>query len=61
MGDFWQYFQPVQEATPKNCSSDVNAVVNYVDLVLSFGSKAKKQELKEKFLLGDLEDADFAA
>ncbi len=61
VGDFWQYFQPVQEATPKNCSADVNAVVNYVDSLLTFGSKAKKQELKDKFLLGDLEDADFAA
>jgi hypothetical protein len=61
IGDFWQYFVPVQEATPKNCSADVGAVVNYVDLVLSFGSKKAKQELKEKFLLGDLEDADFAS
>jgi hypothetical protein len=60
IGDFWQYFAPVQEATPKNCSADVGAVINYVDLVLSFGSKQAKQELKEKFLLGDLEDADFA-
>jgi hypothetical protein len=61
VGDFWQYFAPVQEATPKNCSSDVNSVINYVDMVLSFGSKKKKQELKNKFLLGDLEDGDFAA
>jgi hypothetical protein len=61
VGDFWQYFAPVQEATPRNCSSDVNAVINYVDLVLSFGSKKRKQELKKKFMLEDLEDGDFAA
>lgn len=61
VGDFWQYFQPVQEATPKNCSVDVGAVVNYVDLVLTFGSKEHKKELKDKFMLGELEDADFAA
>ncbi|KAL2178375.1 serine carboxypeptidase S28-domain-containing protein [Thermothelomyces heterothallicus CBS 202.75] len=61
IGDFWQYFVPVQEATPKNCSADVGAVINYVDLVLSFGSKKSKQALKDKFGLGELEDADFAA
>ncbi|KAK3291587.1 peptidase S28 [Chaetomium fimeti] len=61
VGDFWEYFAPAQEATPKNCSADVNAVINYVDLVLSFGSKKRKQALKDKFLLGDLEDQDFAS
>ncbi|KAK4150729.1 hypothetical protein C8A00DRAFT_36670 [Chaetomidium leptoderma] len=61
VGDFWQYFAPVQEATPKNCSADISSVINYVDLVLSFGSKERKQELKDKFMLGELEDVDFAA
>ncbi|KAK4233586.1 hypothetical protein C8A03DRAFT_38691 [Achaetomium macrosporum] len=61
IGDFWQYFAPVQEATPKNCSADVNAVVNYVDFTLTFGTAKQKKALKDKFLLGDLEDADFAA
>ncbi|KAJ4294699.1 hypothetical protein N0V88_004933 [Collariella sp. IMI 366227] len=61
VGDFWQYFVPVQEATPRNCSADVGAVVNYVDLVLSFGTSKMKKELKDKFMLGDLEDADFAS
>ncbi len=61
VGDFWQYFQPVQEATPKNCSADVDAVINYIDMVLTFGSEERKQELKDKFMLGDLEDADFGA
>ena len=61
IGDFWQYFQPVQEATPKNCSADVNAVVTYVDLILTFGTKKMKQNLKDKFMLGDLTDRDFAS
>ncbi len=60
VGDFWQYFAPVQEATPKNCSADVDKVVNYVDLVLTHGSEKKKRELKEKFMLEELEDEDFA-
>ncbi|KAM7215645.1 Serine carboxypeptidase S28 domain containing protein [Rhypophila decipiens] len=61
IGDFWQYFAPVQEATPQNCSSDVNAVVNYVDLTLAVGSPKAKRALKEKFGLTDLTDLDFAA
>ncbi|KAL2132698.1 hypothetical protein VTI74DRAFT_3461 [Chaetomium olivicolor] len=61
IGDFWQYFVPVQEATPKNCSADVGAVINYVDLVLTFGTPKMKKDLKDKFLMGELEDADFAS
>lgn len=61
VGDFWQYFVPVQEATPRNCSADVGQVINYIDLVLTFGLPKQKKALKDKFLLGDLTDADFAA
>ncbi|SPQ26465.1 40fb040e-439d-4494-9381-05300f302a92 [Thermothielavioides terrestris] len=61
VGDFWSYFAPVQAATPKNCSADVNAVINYIDFVLTFGSPQQKADLKNKFMLGDLEDADFAS
>lgn len=60
LSDFWQYFVPVQEATPRNCSSDVAAVIEHVDSVLSFGSPDEKQELKDKFMLGDVTDLDFA-
>ncbi|KAL2022241.1 hypothetical protein VTK56DRAFT_5851 [Thermocarpiscus australiensis] len=61
IGDFWQYFEPVQDATPKNCSADVGAVINYVDLTLRFGSAEQKKALKDKFMLGELTDADFAS
>ncbi|KAL2162502.1 hypothetical protein VTH06DRAFT_7416 [Thermothelomyces fergusii] len=61
IGDFWQYFVPVQEATPRNCSADVGAVIDYVDSVLTSGSRTAKKALKELFGLGELEDADFAA
>ncbi|KAL2265025.1 hypothetical protein VTJ83DRAFT_7535 [Remersonia thermophila] len=61
IGDFWQYFVPVQEATPRNCSADVDAVINHVDRILTRGTPRQKRELKEKFLLQDLEDEDFAA
>jgi hypothetical protein len=59
LSDFWTYFTPVQEATPKNCSKDVNAVIEYIDEVLAHGSDEKKRALKARFLLEDLEDADF--
>ncbi|KAI0157148.1 peptidase S28 [Hypoxylon sp. FL1284] len=61
IGDFWQYFVPVQEATPQNCSSDLNAVIDYVDSVLLKGSPMEKAKLKDMFMLGGIEDADFAA
>jgi hypothetical protein len=61
IGDFWQYFQPVMEATPKNCSKDLTTVIEYVDNILLHGKPEQKQKLKDKFLLGDLEDADFAS
>ncbi|KAF2654875.1 hypothetical protein K491DRAFT_693417 [Lophiostoma macrostomum CBS 122681] len=61
IGDFWQYFVPVEEATPANCSADLNTVINYIDTTLTTGSDSDKAALKAKFLLDDLEDADFAA
>ncbi|KAI1080058.1 peptidase S28 [Whalleya microplaca] len=61
IGDFWQYFVPVQEATPQNCSSDLSAAIEYIDTILLHGAPNEKAELKNKFKLGDLEDADFAA
>ncbi|KAL1850398.1 hypothetical protein VTK73DRAFT_9690 [Phialemonium thermophilum] len=61
VGDFWQYFVPVMDATPQNCTRDLTAVIDYVDEVLIHGSPAQKKKLKDRFLLGDLEDADFAS
>ncbi|KAK0615372.1 peptidase S28 [Bombardia bombarda] len=61
VGDFWEYFVPVQEATPSNCSTDLNAVITYVDAVLTLGTPKAKRDLKAKFLLSDLTDADFAS
>ncbi len=61
IGDFWQYFAPVQQGLPKNCSTDVSAVIEYVDGVLKNGTDSDKKSLKEKFGLGAVEhDDDFA-
>ncbi|KAK0733165.1 serine carboxypeptidase S28-domain-containing protein [Lasiosphaeria miniovina] len=61
IGDFWQYFVPVQEATPQNCSRDLSATIDSIDLVLKLGTPKQKHDLKQKFLLTDLTDADFAS
>lgn len=60
IGDFWQYFTPVQEAASANCSSDINLVIEYVDDILLHGTEDEKLKLKDKFQLRDLTDADFA-
>lgn len=61
VGNFWQYFTPVLEAAPTNCSTDVDKVISHIDHVLLHGGEADKKKLKKKFLLDELEDADFAA
>jgi hypothetical protein len=61
VGDFWEYFVPVIEATPQNCTKDLSDVITYIDDILLNGEEEEKQALKDKFLLSDLEDADFAA
>jgi hypothetical protein len=60
--DYWQYFAPVQEGMPKNCSKDVSLVVDHVDKVLTTGSAAEKTALKSMFGLEAVEhDDDFAS
>ncbi|CAM1508761.1 Fc.00g056090.m01.CDS01 [Cosmosporella sp. VM-42] len=61
VGDFWQYFRPVMETTPRNCTKDLIKVIDHIDDILLNGSRKQKQKLKNNFWLGDLEDADFAS
>jgi len=59
--DFWEYYVPIEEALPGNCSSDVKAVVHYVDGVLGGGSASDVANLKAMFGLAFLDhDDDFA-
>ena len=51
----WQYFKPVQEGMPQNCSLDVSRVVDFIDEVNKNGTDRQRQHLKEMFGLGDLE------
>lgn len=60
--DYWQYFYPVQQGMPKNCSSDITLVIDHIDNILMHGNNSEKASLKAKFGLADLEhDDDFAA
>lgn len=60
--DYWQYFYPVQQGMPSNCSKDVTLVVEHVDDVLSTGSEAEKLNLKIMFGLQNLtHDGDVAS
>ncbi|POS74116.1 serine carboxypeptidase S28 [Diaporthe helianthi] len=60
--DFWQYFAPVQEGMPTNCSADVSKVIEHIDSILLGDDEQAKQALKEKFGLGGIvHDDDFAS
>ena len=60
--DFWGYFEPIRQFMPKNCSADVQAVIEYVDSVMDTGNQTAIRTMKEIFGLEDLQhDDDFAA
>lgn len=56
--DYWQYFVPVQEGMPKNCSADITRVVEYVDHVGLNGTAEEQKSLKTMFGFGALEHYD---
>ncbi|KID86422.1 serine peptidase [Metarhizium guizhouense ARSEF 977] len=60
--NFWKYNQPIKEAIPKNCSTDMQGVMKHIDGILSDGTKDEKHALKKKFGLESLtHDDDFGA
>jgi len=59
--DYWGYFYPIQQGMPRNCSRDLERIVDYVDTILIHGSEEEKLQLKQKFLLGELEHDDDVA
>ncbi|KAG8893624.1 hypothetical protein FRB99_001833 [Tulasnella sp. 403] len=60
-GDFWQYYEPIEEGMPKNCSSDAALVVKAVDQLLLNGTAEDKLRLKDAFGLRSLTDDDFGS
>jgi hypothetical protein len=60
--DYYDYFTPIREYMPQNCSSDVQAVIAYLDGMYAANDTAGIQTLQEAFALGDLDHvSDFAA
>ncbi|KAG8942755.1 hypothetical protein FRC04_003525 [Tulasnella sp. 424] len=57
-GDFWQYFEPIEEGMPKNCSKDLAAAIKKIDQTLLSGF-VLKERLKRAFGLYNLKDDDF--
>ncbi|KXN92345.1 Putative serine protease K12H4.7 [Leucoagaricus sp. SymC.cos] len=59
--DFWQYFEPVRENMPKNCSADVQTVITHIDEVFSGSNTTAINEIKNLFGLGDMTHLDDVA
>ncbi|KAG8894788.1 hypothetical protein FRC00_008442 [Tulasnella sp. 408] len=55
-----EYWEPVEEGMPWNCSSDLKAAVDYMDDLMSSGKHHEVVKLKKKFGLQSLADDDFA-
>ncbi|KIO21857.1 hypothetical protein M407DRAFT_217512 [Tulasnella calospora MUT 4182] len=59
-GDFWRYWEPIEEGMPWNCSSDMAAAIAYIDDTMMNGAPKDVQALKTKFGYESLQDDDFA-
>ncbi|KAI0029922.1 serine carboxypeptidase S28-domain-containing protein [Vararia minispora EC-137] len=56
--DFWQYFEPIREHMPQNCSADVQAVIAHFDSIAS--NTRAFNALKAKFGMADVVHPDDA-
>lgn len=46
---YWGYFEPIRQNMPRNCSADVERVIDYMDHTFKYGKKKDKDALKAKF------------
>ncbi|CZS88951.1 related to serine protease [Rhynchosporium graminicola] len=56
--DWWQYFTPILENLPKNCSNDISTVIEHMDHVFLHGKESEKVALKARFGLESLHNDD---
>jgi hypothetical protein len=56
--DYYGYFTPIRDYMPQNCSSDVEAVIAYLDGMYAADDTTGIQTLKEAFGLGDVVHVD---
>ncbi|KAG8950849.1 hypothetical protein FRC04_007081 [Tulasnella sp. 424] len=58
-GDFWEYWEPVEQGMPWNCSSDLTTAMTYIDGILATGNSSEVKSLKGLFGLSSLKNDDF--
>ena len=56
--NFWQYFEPIRQAMPANCSADVQAVIGHFDKVFSGKNTSAINDLKASFGMGEITHLD---
>ncbi|KAH8889449.1 hypothetical protein GQ53DRAFT_216299 [Thozetella sp. PMI_491] len=56
--DYWAYAVPIEKGIPQNCSKDLALIIDYVDNILSTGSKRQTFDLKALFRLEALNHND---
>ncbi|KAI0054263.1 hypothetical protein BV25DRAFT_1776703, partial [Artomyces pyxidatus] len=60
--DSWQYFEPIRQNMPQNCSADVQAAIAHIDSVLTSGNTSAINSLVHLFGVSGLKHLDdFAA
>lgn len=59
--DFWQYFEPIRQFMPTNCSADVEAVTAHIDNVFTSGPQSEIDSIKANFGLSNLTHLDDVA
>lgn len=58
---FWDYYEPIKNAMPKNCTTDFQRIVKHVDNVLLHGNDSAKNALKDKLSFSGFSDKDVAS
>ncbi|TDL23893.1 hypothetical protein BD410DRAFT_720031 [Rickenella mellea] len=58
---FWQYFEPIRQFMPQNCSADVQAVIKHIDDTFTSGNATMIDEIKNLFGLGNVTHLDDVA
>jgi hypothetical protein len=61
VGDYWQYFAPIDAALPRNCSADLKGINSYFQRVLTGKNETAKNKLKRRFGFDDIADDDFVS
>ncbi|KIL68178.1 hypothetical protein M378DRAFT_158717 [Amanita muscaria Koide BX008] len=59
--DFWEYFEPVRQNMPQNCSADVEAVIQYIDQTFTSSNTTRINEIKDLFGMSSVSHLDDAA